>query len=169
VGWDRRRSALAAAVMLVSGCGSSVTPEVEQPDLAAMDDYGCGYGFWLGSADGRVAVRFAAAEQLAAAGELPREATLPDEAWDATVIVGEDLYANWCDDVLEPGEPEPAVAEQWPVTGGTITLHDPAPTAACPDEAHATVTGLEATRADGTTVELGDRELVNDTWGCFAG
>lgn len=134
-----------------------------------MVDYGCGYGFWLGSPDGTVAVRFAAANETAAQSDLPREATLPAEVWDANVIVGEDLYANWCDDVLEPGEPEPVVDQQWPVTAGTITLHDPAPTAICPDEARATVTGLEATRPDATTVELGDRALTNDAWGCFAG
>lgn len=167
---SRRRLGLAgAAVLLVSGCDTAVTPEVGQPDLAAMDEYGCGYGFWLGSPDEQVAVRFAASNEIAAEGDLPRETTLPDEAWDGTVLIGADLYANWCDDVLEPGEPEPAVAEQWPVTAGTITLHDPASTAVCPDEARATVTGLQATRPDGTTIELGDRELANDTWGCFAG
>jgi hypothetical protein len=170
MGWGPRKLGLAgAAALLVSGCAGSVTPDIGQPELAAMDSYGCGYGFWLGSPDGQVAVRFAAANELAAGGSLPQEATLPDAAWDATVIIGDDLYANWCDDVLEPGEPQPAVEEQWPITAGTITLHDPAPTAFCPDEARATVTGLEATRGDGTTLQLGDRELSNDTWGCFAG
>lgn len=168
--WDRRRLGLAGAIaLLVSGCASTVTPEVEIPDLEAMEEYGCGFGFWLGSADGQVAVRLAAANELAVDGDLPREVTLPDAVWEASVLIGEDLYANWCDDVIEAGEPEPVVAEQWPVTAGTITLHDPVPAADCPSEARATVTGLEATRADGTTLELGQRELTNDTWGCFAG
>lgn len=167
---NRRGSALAATVVLLAvGCGGTATPGTEQLDLTAMDSYGCGYGFWLGSPDGRVAVRFAAEDQLAGEGDLPREATLPGAAWDATVLVGEDLYANWCDDVLEPGEPTPEVAEEWPVTAGTIILDDPAPGARCPDEARATVTGVETTRPDGTTVELGSRGLINDAWGCFAG
>lgn len=170
MGWVRGRLGLAGAVaVLMAGCAGTVTAEVEEPELAAMDDYGCGYGFWLGSPDGRVAVRFAADQDLAARGDLPREATLPDPVWDATVLIGEDLYANWCDDVVVVGEPEPVVAEEWPVTAGTITLRDPGVAADCPAEARATVAGLEATRADGTTVELGSRELTNDTWGCFAG
>jgi len=166
-----RRLALltVAAALLVGGCARNDTPETEQLDLATMDEYGCGFGFWLGSSDQEVAVRFAAANQIAAEGDLPQQATLPDDAWEATVIIGEDLYANWCDDVLEPGEPEPAVAERWPITAGSITLHEPLPADLCPHTARATVTGLEATRPDGATVHLGERELTNDAWGCFAG
>ncbi len=167
----RRRLALltAVAALLLSNCGGTDTPDAEQLDLAAMDEYGCGFGFWLGSPDQEVAVRLAADNEIVVEGELPQEVTLPDDTWDATVLVGEDLYANWCDDVLEPGEPEPSVAERWPITAGTITLHGPAPADVCPHEARATVTGLEATRPDGTTVELGGRELTNEAWGCFAG
>jgi hypothetical protein len=160
---------IAAAAVLVAGCAGNATPEAEQVDLAAMNEYGCGYGFWLGSPDQEVAVRFGADNESVAAGELPQRTTLPDDVWDATVLIGEDLYANWCDDVLEPGEPVPAVAERWPITAGTITLHAPAPADVCPHEVRATATGLEATRPDGVTVELGERELVNDGWGCFAG
>jgi hypothetical protein len=169
---DRRRRLLLVAgaiAALVTGCAGTATSLIEQPELAAMEEYGCGYGFWLGSPDGRLAVRFAADNELAAGGELPREVSLPDAAWDATVLIGEDLYANWCDDVLEPGEPEPVVAETWPITAGTIRVETPAAPAGCPSEARATVADLEATRPDGTVVELGTRQLANDTWGCFAG
>jgi hypothetical protein len=159
-----------AAVLLVAGCGGNApTPGAEQVDLAAMDEYGCGYGFWLGSPDQEVAVQLAADNESVAAGELPQQVTLPDDAWDATVLIGEDLYANWCDDVLEPGAPEPAVNERWPITAGTITLHGRVPADVCPHTARGTATGLVATRPDGATVELGERELVNDGWGCFAG
>jgi hypothetical protein len=160
---------IAPAALLPAGCGGDATPEAEQVDLAAMDEYSCGYGFWLGSADQTVAVRFAADNVSVVEGELPQQATLPNDAWDAMVLIGEELYANWCDDVLEPGEPEPTVNERWPISAGTITLHAPASADVCPHEASATATGLEATRPDGSTVELGERELVNDGWGCFAG
>ena len=50
-----------AAVFLVASCGGNApTPGAEQVDLAAMDEYGCGYGFWLGSPDQEVAVQLAA-------------------------------------------------------------------------------------------------------------
>lgn len=168
---QRRRLGLltAAATVLVGGCGGNAAPEADRLDLAAMDQYGCRFGFWLGSPDGEVAVWLAATNEMATEGELPKETTLPDDTWDATVLIGEDLYANWCDDVLEPSEPEPAVAEQWPITAGTITLHEPAPAHVCPHGARATATGLEATRPDDTTVELGERELTNEARGCFAG
>lgn len=163
------RTIAVIVAVLLTACGGTAAPGAEQLDLAAMEEYGCGTGFWLGSPDERVAVRLAASPEIAAEGELPREATLPDAAWDATVLIGEDLYANWCDDVLEPGEPEPAVSERWPITSGTITLQASVPAAACPSEVRGTVSGLEATRPDGTIVELGGREVGNDTWGCFAG
>lgn len=167
----RRRLQLvsAAAALLVGGCAGNATPHADQLDLSTMEEYGCGFGFWLGSPDEEVAVRTAASNELVIEGELPQETTLPDPAWDATLLIGKDLYANWCDDVLEPGEPEPAVADEWPITAGTITLQGPAPADVCPHEVRATATGLEATRPDGTTVELEGRELANDTWGCFAG
>lgn len=166
---NRMQLLFVAAAVLVGGCGGNATPGADQLDLAAMEEYGCGFGFWLGSPDGEVAVRLAADDQAVVEDELAQETTLPDPDWDATVLIGEDLYANWCDDVLEPGEPEPTVDDQWPVTAGTITLDGPAPADVCPHEVRATASGLEATRPDGTTVELGGRELTNDTWGCFAG
>ncbi|MFO7960124.1 MAG: hypothetical protein R6U94_04160 [Nitriliruptoraceae bacterium] len=166
----RSTPSMTAAVVAVvlTGCGGTVAPGADQLDVGMMEEYGCGYGFWLGSPDERVAVRLAAAPEIAAAGALSRVTDLPDDAWDATVLIGEDLYANWCDDVVEPGEPEPDVAEQWPMTAGTITLQS-VPSADCPTEVRGSVSGLEATRPDGTVVDLGERDVGNDTWGCFAG
>jgi len=160
---------VAVVAVVLTACGGTAAPEADQLDVATMDEYGCGYGFWLASPDQRVAVRLAAAPEIAATGGLPAEVTLPDEAWDGTVLIGEDLYANWCDDVIEPGEAEPDVAEQWPVTAGTITLLRSDPAAECPTDVRGRVSGLEATRPDGSVVELGARDVVNDTWGCVAG
>lgn len=166
--WPPMMTAVAVAALL-TGCGGSVTPGAERFDLTEMESYGCGYGFWLGTEDEQVAVRLAAVPSVAAEGELPRVATLPDPAWDATMLIGEDLYANWCDDVLEPGEPEPAVDQAWPITAGAVLLEGAIPPAACPTVVRASLRGLQATRPDGTVVELGDRDVVNDTWGCLAG
>jgi hypothetical protein len=168
IGW--RGTGAVVAVALLAGCGGGDAAASGEAELAGMDHHGCGYGFWLGTPEQDLAVRLAVADPgLAEAGDVPREATLPDAAWLATVVVGRDLYANWCDDVLEEGEPEPEPREEWPITAGTITVHDPTPGFTCPTEVAATLTDLVATRPDGSTLELGSGEVTNDTWGCFAG
>lgn len=153
---------------IVSLEAASEQSTAEQLDLAAMVQYGCGYGFWLGSSDDQVAVRFAAAHEPAAAGSLEQQVTLPNTDWEVAVLFGDHLYSNWCDDVVEPGEPEPIVREEWRVTAGTMTFLDMPPTAEC-GMARASLTDLVATRPGGTTIQLGDREVTNRDWGCFAG
>jgi len=165
------RMVVAATLVFALGCaGPASAPDPVDADLEEMDAYGCGFGFWLGSAGGDVAVRLAVVDEEAAArGDIPREVELPHDAWEARLVLGRDLYANWCDDVLEPDEPEPVVDEEWPITAGAITLAGPAPEQGCPGELTATLEGLEATAADGTVVDLGGREVTNPHWGCFAG
>ncbi len=166
-----RPSILAGAIaLLLAACGGGAQPDaLAELELAEMETHGCGYGFWLGTADQEVAIHLAAADpQAVVDGQLPTEARFPDEAWRGTVQHGRDLFANWCDDVLEPGEPTPDIEEEWSITGGIIRLAGPVDQA-CPAEVTATVTDLEATAPDGTTVALGSREITNDSWGCFAG
>ncbi len=166
-----RPSIVAGVVaLLVAACGGGAQPgALAELELAEMETYGCGYGFWLGTADQEVAIHLAAADPGAVVdGELPLEATLPDEAWRGTVQHGRDLFANWCDDVVEPGEPTPDVEEEWPITGGTIRV-DGAVDQNCPAVVTATITELEVTAPDGTTVALGSTEVTNESWGCFAG
>ncbi|MEX2549634.1 MAG: hypothetical protein WD638_05380 [Nitriliruptoraceae bacterium] len=169
--YTARRSIAAAIALLVAACGGAAQPRaLEELELAELETYGCGYGFWLGTPEQDVAIRLGVADHEAvASGELAREATLPDEAWQATVQHGRDLFANWCDDVLEPGEPTPDVTEEWPITGGTITLEGGAVDQGCPGELSATLADLEVTAPDDTTIDLGSAEVTNDTWGCFAG
>ena len=171
---DRRTSiGLVVVLALAVGCGGTAgtsAGEVEEIDLAAMDAYGCGFGFWLGTPEQDVAIHIAVADPAAATrGDISDQAVFPDEAWEATVRVGRDLFANWCDDVIEADEPEPVIDQQWPITAGTLTLQGQPPEPGCVGALTATVQGLEATRPDSTTIELGDREVTNDAWGCFAG
>jgi uncharacterized lipoprotein YmbA len=50
-------------------------------ELAELETYGCGYGFWLGTAEQDVAIHLAVTDpQAVASGELARETTLPDDA-----------------------------------------------------------------------------------------
>lgn len=166
-----RPSILAVAIAVIAAaCGGAAEPSaLAELELAEMDTYGCGHGFWLGTADQEVAIQLAAADpQAVVDGELPTEASLPDDAWRGTVQQGRDLFANWCDDVVEPGEATPEVVEEWTITGGMIRVDGPVDQD-CPAAVTATVADLEATAADGTTVALGSREITNDSWGCFAG
>jgi hypothetical protein len=170
VGTGRRTMVAAAVLVIAVACGEAAPAAPPEVQLSEMDSYGCGYGFWLGTPEQDVAVVLAVTDHEAASmGDVPERVSIPDDAWDATVLAGRDLFSNWCDDVLEPDEPEAVTREEWEITGGTITLHHPAPELGCQGGLTATLQGLEATRSDGTTVDLGDREVTNETWGCFAG
>jgi hypothetical protein len=80
---------------------------------------------------------------------------------------GADLFANWCDDVLEPGEPEPVTDEVWRVSGTLDITSLPAAGECGPAEG--TLIGAVARTEDGDEIVLGDLDLQNDSWGCFAG
>ena len=43
---------------------------------------------------------------------------LPDPGWVAAVHVGEELYANWCNDVIDPSQPQPRIDESWGMFAG---------------------------------------------------
>ena len=87
-------------------------------------------------------------------------------AWSAEIRIGADLFANWCDDVIEVGEPEPRVDETWPITAGTARILD---ADAATTTATLELTGLVATAPDGAQYQLGDITIENPAWGMFAG
>jgi hypothetical protein len=120
--------------------------------------FDCGYGFWASTPDQGVSI------ELAFAG--PPDAGVSDvaELDDARVLIGSDLMANWCDDVMEPGEPVAEIAETWAVTGGTIEIAFESDAVAV-----ATLTGIVATTPDGQEIVLGDGTYRNEAWGVFAG
>lgn len=123
--------------------------------------YGCGYGFWTANPSQTLSLRL----PLGADGSTPTPGSYDVASLvGAELLVGANLMANWCDDVIEMGEPEPVVDETWALTAGTIELTFTSSTTAV-----AVVTGLTAEAPDGTTVVLGDAEIRNDTWGQFAG
>lgn len=132
------------------------------------DDYGCGLGFSVASADQHFALLFS--PEIEGAGT-PAGVSLPDADWAATLVVGRDLMSNWCDDVVEPGEPEPVVYARWSVTVGSLAFDPPLDqTGRCDGtDVRAAVTGLRATRADGSEIEIADRTIFNSAYGCFAG
>ena len=149
--------------LLPAGAGGSPVPEL---DLAALsEDWGCGYGFHAGDPQQTVALWITGDEPLPV-GTIG----LPDPRIDAAVLTGSDLYANWCDDVMEPGEPEPEIDRRLPIVMGTVTIEAPADPEICSGAiARLVAQGLVVELPDGTTRDLGGIEITNDAYGCFAG
>ena len=167
----------AELLLLVTGCaGGQAAPGADESAAEVLQDltlaeldqaWGCGEGFWYSDGAQQVALFVHLRD---GAGPPPATGEVGG-GWQVEVRLGSQLMANWCDDVLAPGEPTPQVHESLPGIAGTVTLtHGPPATAACPSEVVATLRGLVvADPSDGSRIELGDKELRNDTWGCFAG
>lgn len=136
---------------------------------AAMleDDYPCGFGFAIGSTDQTLGLYLYASGPDAPDVSKPIE--FPIESWTAEVRVGRDLFANHCDDVWEEGEPEPVVDATWAVTAGTLVVEGVGSGDCGSISAAGILTGAVIESPDGATIELGDVELRNDGYGCFAG
>lgn len=149
---------------------SFVPADQRRPDLADVkltESYPCGYGFHGSNAAQTVGVTL---EIDPSDGRPAAVTTLPDPQWTATLLRGEHLFANWCNDLVAPGTPERVVAESLPIVEGTITIDGPVPAFDhYGAEVAATLTGLVVEQPDGTRVELSDAELVNTNWGGAAG
>jgi hypothetical protein len=135
------------------------------------DDYGCGYGFAKGDPDQSLALVIQSSVGYQPDGaSLSFPVTFPSPDWTAEVRVGADLFSNWCDDVIEPSEPEPIVAELFTLVAGTLTLDTAVPDTGCGGVAvRGSLVGAVAESPTGEQVELDDVALTNDGWGCFAG
>jgi hypothetical protein len=152
--------ATGAPVPVVTDAPESV---VALSDLT--DPYGCGFGFQAGNPEQTAALFITSS---AGFGEPPPMETIDlatDGAWTARLDLGADLFANWCDDVIEMGEPEPRVDETLQVVEGTVEVT----LGASGTAASARATGLVARDADGVEYALGDITIVNPAWGMFAG
>lgn len=162
-----RRVALAIGlVVTVIGCSSAGSNGPQAPELT--DAFPCGFGFYLSDAEQSAGLFISYVDfEGARAGEVIDSARLPGDGWRAEYQTGTDLFANWCDDVMEPGEPVPVIEEVWRVTGNLEVTGLPA--AGQCGRATAELTDIEADNGDGDTISLGDYSVVNDSWGCFAG
>jgi hypothetical protein len=158
--------------------GTSLPPEVREVATADLSvHHGCGHGFFVGNAEQTVALHLSWVPNPGPdAGVLarpePGPTPLPGRDWTGELRLGTDLFANWCDDVVEPGEPNPEVTEGWPVVGGTLEMTaDPSSDGGCGSgtPARARVTDLRVEAPDGAIVGLPDLEVENDAWGCIAG
>ena len=150
--------------LLVAACTADGGVTTDPPELT--DAYGCGHGFYLGAPDQSAGLFLIS--QNGFGDEVPAGThQLPSEAWVSELQFGTDLFANWCDDVMEPGEPEPVTEEIWLVSGRLEISSLPAPGECGP--ASGSLTGAVARNEAGEEIPLGDIDLTNDSWGCFAG
>jgi hypothetical protein len=182
----RTIGSLALLLLVVAGCGGA-DPGPDDPDggddptttvaptttggdgeaLPLTETWGCGHGFWMSDAGQTLALLIQAngIEPGAIAVGVP--VTLPDPAWNVKVLYGRDLFANWCDDVIEPGEPEPLTFSEISLDSGTITP------VVIPEDggvgvASIEVSGLRTEGPDGPVV-VADMTIDNPQWGMFAG
>lgn len=154
--------------LLIVMTGCALDGPVTSESLELTEHHGCGFGFYLGNSDQTAGLFVTLTDfETGLGGNVPESASLSGDFWQAELRFGADLFANWCDDVLEPGEPTPDVGQTWDVTGAIDVTALP-PAGQC-GPAGARLTGLEAQRPDGEALELGDFEMENEFWGCFAG
>lgn len=133
--------------------------------------WGCGYGFRASDEAQTVGVVIewdagVGSDDAPAAAE---EVILPDEGWRADVWFGENLFANWCNDVIDSNAPQQDLAETWPIVEGTFSHDAPASEGCGGGGVEAHLTGGVAERPDGSQVVIPELDLVNESWGCFAG
>lgn len=156
---------IAILALLVAACGTtSGVGDIADID-SLTENYGCGTGFWVGNPEQTTALRIGYRGE----GPPPGEVSLPDPAWQAELVDGRDLYANWCDDVIEVGEPEPRQVRVLPVIAGRLEIIGEPPQPFEGGVLAVRATDLVVDVGDGETHELGDIEIENPSWGFFAG
>jgi hypothetical protein len=155
----------------VAGCGGGGEggPAADPVAQSLVDQYDCGYGFYLGAADQTAGLFLVYTDfEAALAGNTPAVSTLPDEHWVAEIQMGRNLFASWCDDTTPEAGQEPVVDAVWQIVEGTITILETPDPGVC-GEARALAEGLAAVKGDGTRLELGDFEIRNGAFGCVSG
>ena len=127
----------------------------------------CGRGWATSTADQRVGL--VVYESTSQANEIGAEIVLPHPEWNASVLIGKNLFSEHCNDAIEEWISLPTIAARWPLTAGTITIFDEVPG---PDENPALVrASLEGGRVDtgGALVALPAIDLDNPSFNFFAG
>lgn len=154
---------------LLAACGPILPATYTAEDLPALDsldtEWGCGTGFWVGDAAQTVTIRFSYVGE----GKPDRVTTLPHPDWQVHLIEGTDLYANWCDDVVEEGEP--VAVEHWnlEIVEGRLVLDADPPERFGGGPLTMEAIDLVVALPDGTPQALGSISVTNSMWGFFAG
>lgn len=152
---------------LLASCGGTGSGDIGEitPLDALTETWSCGHGFWVGNPEQTTALRFS---YLGEDGQAT-DADLPSDQWSVQLIDGQDLYANWCDDVIEENEPEPLVVRTLDVVRGSLDVIGDPPQPFQGGSLILEATDLALETPDGEIVELGDIEIENPGYGFFAG
>jgi hypothetical protein len=161
--------AVVADVLDLAFDPAAVDPDALAAELGASvfdTDYGCGFGFTTGDADGRWALYV---EVTTATPPAAGPVSLPDERFDVSVTAGAHLFVNHCDDVAEWFEPDYTPALEWAVSAGEFTYPETSGEI-CAGEPPQTITLTGATvDTPAGPVVLDPIEITNTSFGCFAG
>lgn len=156
---------LLALTVTLAACGTTTSGVGDIADLDSLtESYGCGTGFWIGNPDETTALF------VSYNGSAPPESTtLPDSNWSVRLVDGQNLFANWCDDVIEEGEPTPFEARSLPVIAGSLEIVGDAPAQFESAPLSLIASDLVLDVGNGETHELGDVQIENPSFGFFAG
>ena len=155
---------------------TTVPPETTVPheaipiDAEAMaglqDDYPCGFGFAKGNSTQTLALIVYSQGGYSETGpDVSSPIEFPNDDWVGELHTGSDLFANWCDDVMEEGEPIPEVHEVWTVVAGTLTVTET-------DSANVVegvLSDVVIESPSGERLEVAEIALSNTGYGFFAG
>jgi len=145
----------------------TVSAAINAEAIAGLtDDYGCGYGFFKGNASQTVGlVIYFAGEYSETGPDLSSPIEFPNDNWVAEVQTGSDLFANWCNDVMEEGAPVPVVDSVWNVVGGTLTVAE----GDSPNTREGVLEDVVIESPTGDRVEIAEIAVLNVDYGFFAG
>lgn len=131
------------------------------------EHFACGRGWATSTADQRVGLVVYEADS----GQAPPSdrIELPDSDWNASVLIGKNLFSEHCNDAIEDWIALPTIAVQWPLNAGTITISDPVPH--YEDEPARVRAALEGGQVDtgSGSIALPRVELDNTGFNFFAG
>lgn len=168
--------AVAVLSVVLPGCGGVGDPVATQPtdgeQVAAqlategLEDWACAYAFTVGTLDQETRLSLWFDGSPGGAAPEPGTSELGGD-WTGELVAGSDLFAQWCDDVIGPDEPEVVEVAEWNVEG-TLTWQLEEGDGECPSVASATLVDAAVT-TDSGDVPIADMEFRNEAFGCFAG
>lgn len=131
------------------------------------EHFPCGRGWATSTADQRVGlVIYEAAPDVAVRSD---RIVLPDPDWNASVLIGKNLFSEHCNDAIEGWIALPTIATQWPLAAGTVTIADSIPGyEEDPARVRAVLEGGQVDTGSGS-ITLPRVELDNSDFNFFAG